>query len=121
MAVKKKSNKGPKVSVELTDDEKRIIKALAKEKKTQAELGNKVLDIAEIVKMVGRCEYVTLEDGTLVTINDMLVASAYGNALLNPETSFKDLLDAQKVANNDTSNAPQFNVTFVTNGQDLGD
>ena len=109
------------VEVGLSSEEKKLVKAIAKQREYQDEQGKKIEDIADIVRAIGRSEYVVLEDGTSVTVNDMLVASAYGNAIRNPETSFKDLLEAQKVANNDTSDAPQFNVTFVTNGQDLGD
>jgi hypothetical protein len=109
------------VKTDLTSDEKKIVRAIAKERTYQEEQGKKIEEIADIVRAVGRSEYVVLDDGTSVTVNDMLVASAYGNAIRNPETSFKDLMEAQKVANNDSSDAPQFNVTFVTNGQDLGD
>lgn len=117
----KRTVKKAYVSTDLTEDEKKIVKAIARERAYQDEQGKKIEDIADIVRAVGRAEYIELDDGTSVTVNDMLVASAYGNAIKNPETSFKDLLEAQKVANNDTSDAPQFNVTFVTNGQDLGD
>lgn len=109
------------VDTELTAEEKKLVKAIARQREYQEEQGKKIEDIADIVRAIGRSEYVLLDDGTSVTVNDMLVASAYGNAIKNPETSFRDLLEAQKVANNDTSDAPQFNVTFVTNGQDLGD
>ena len=121
MAGKAKGVRKGYVQAELTDEEKRLVKAVAKQREYQDEQGKKIEDIADIVRAIGRSEYVVLDDGTSVTVNDMLVASAYGNAIKNPETSFKDLLEAQKVANNDTSDAPQFNVTFVTNGQDLGD
>lgn len=122
MATKKDKYK-PKgyVEVKLTEDEKKLCKAIAKERNYQAEQGKKIEEIADIVRAVGRAEYVVLDDDTSVTVNDILVASAYGNAIKNPETSFKDLLEAQKVANNDSSDAPQFNVVFMTNGQDLGD
>jgi hypothetical protein len=109
------------VKTDLTEEEKKLVKAIAKERTYQEEQGKKIEEIADIVRAIGRSQYVILDDGTNVTVNDMLVASAYGNAIKNPETSFKDLLEAQKVANNETSDAPQFNVTFVTNGQDLGD
>ena len=109
------------VKTDLTADEKKLVRAIAKDRAYQEEQGKKIEEIADIVRAVGRSEYIVLEDGTSVTVNDMLVASAYGNAIRNPETSFKDLMEAQKVANNDSSDAPQFNVTFVTNGQDLGD
>ena len=109
------------VKTDLTEDEKKLVRSIAKERTYQEEQGKKIEEIADIVRAVGRSEYVVLDDGTSVTVNDMLVASAYGNAIRNPETSFKDLMEAQKVANNDSSDAPQFNVTFVTNGQDLGD
>lgn len=119
MAVRNKSKLV--VDVNLSDEEKKLVKAIAKERSFKEEQGKKIEEIADIVRAVGRSEYVVLDDGTSVTVNDMLVASAYGNAIKNPETSFKDLLEAQKVANNDSSDAPQFNVTFITNGQDLGD
>lgn len=112
-----------KVHVEttLSQEEKKLVKAIAKQREYQDEQGKKIEDIADIVRAIGRSEYVVLEDGTSVTVNDMLVASAYGNAIRNPETSFKDLLEAQKVANNDTSDGTAVNITFVSNGQDLGD
>jgi hypothetical protein len=109
------------VQTELTVEEKRLVRAIAKEREYQSTQEKKIEDIADIVRAVGRSEYIVLDDGVSVTVNDMLVASAYGNALRNPETSFKDLLEAQKVANNDTSDTPQVNITFVSNGQDLGD
>ena len=110
-----------KIDVELSPEEKKMVKAIAKERQYQDEQGKKIEDIADIVRALGRSEYIELDDGTSVTVNDMLVASAYGNALRNPETSFKDLLEAQKVANNDTSDGTAVNITFVSNGQDLGD
>ena len=109
------------VEVKLTEDEKKICRAIAKQRSYQEEQGKKIEDIAEIVRAVGRSEYLVLDDDTTVTVNDMLVASAYGNAIRNPETSFKDLLEAQKVANNDTSDGTNVKITFFTNGQDLGD
>lgn len=122
MATKKDKYK-PKgyVEVKLTEDEKKLCKAIAKERNYQAEQGKKIEEIADIVRAVGRAEYVVLDDDTSVTVNDILVASAYGNALKNPDTSFKDLIDAQKVANNDVNDTTAINITFMTNGQDLGD
>lgn len=117
----KKKYKKVHVETQLTPEEKKLVKAIARQRTYQEEQGKKIEDIADIVRAVGRSEYVVLDDGTSVTVNDMLVASAYGNAMKNPETSFKDLLEAQKVANNDTSDTPQVNITFVSNGQDLGD
>jgi hypothetical protein len=122
MATTKKNYK-PKgyVEVTLTEDEKKLCRAISRERKYQEEQGKKIEDIADIVRAVGRSEYVKLDDDTSITVNDMLVASAYGNALKNPETSFKDLLEAQKVANNDTNDSTAINITFMSNGQDLGD
>jgi hypothetical protein len=109
------------IQTKLTEDEKKLCRAIARERSYQEEQGKRIEDIAEIVRAVGRSEYLVLDDDTKVTVNDMLVASAYGNAIKNPETSFKDLLEAQKVANNDTSDGAKVNITFVSNGQDLGD
>lgn len=109
------------IETRLSEDEKKICRAIAKQRSYQEEQGKKIEDIAEIVRAVGRSEYMVLEDDTKVTVNDMLVASAYGNAIRNPETSFKDLLEAQKVANNDTTDGTSIQIQFVTNGQDLGD
>lgn len=103
----------------LSPQEKMVIGAVQRCRKSDKE--QKILDIADIVKQVGHQEYVTLDDGTSLTINDMLVASAYGNAIRNPKTNFRELNFAQKVINNDTEDANSVTINFVSNGQDLGD
>lgn len=103
----------------LTPQERMIIGAVKRCRKSDTE--KKIMDIADIVKQVGHQEYVTLDDGTSLTINDMLVASAYGNAIRNPKTNFRELNFAQKVINNDTEDNNAVTINFVSNGQDLGD
>lgn len=120
---KKNANKIPKTEKSffetLTPQEKMIIGAVKKCRKEDKD--KKIMDIADIVRQVGHQEYVTLEDGTELTINDMLVASAYGNAIRNPKTNFRELNFAQKVINNDTEDNNAVTINFVSNGQDLGD
>lgn len=104
----------------LSKNEQMMITSISKYKQRK-DNKEKALDIAELVREVGRQEYVTLEDGTELTINDILVATAYGNALRNKRTSFRELNDAQKVINNDTQENNAVTINFVSNGQDLGD
>ena len=112
----------------LTEEERAITLALwaEKAKKTRAEnkeVKERVNSLAEIVKNLGENAYVTLDDGSDITINEKCAAVAYANMIRNPRTSFKDLNDLQKVVKDDTDDGKTSGivVNFITNGQDLGE
>lgn len=112
----------------LTEEERAITLALWAEKSKQAKAENKearerVNSLAEIVKSLGENAYVTLDDGSDISINEKCAAVAYANMIRNPKTSFKDLNDLQKVVKDDTDDGKNTGivVNFITNGQDLGE
>jgi hypothetical protein len=112
----------------LTEEERAITLALWAEKSRQARVENKearerVNSLAEIVKNLGENAYVTLDDGSDISINEKCAAVAYANMIRNPRTSFKDLNDLQKVIKDDTDDGKTSGivVNFITNGQDLGE
>ena len=112
----------------LTDEERAITLALWAEKARQTRAENKearerVSSLADIVKSLGENAYVTLDDGSDITINEKCAAVAYANMIRNPRTSFKDLNDLQKVIKDDTDDGKTSGivVNFITNGQDLGE
>ncbi len=112
----------------LTEEERAITLALWAEKARQTRAENKearerVNSLADIVKSLGENAYVTLDDGSDITINEKCAAVAYANMIRNPRTSFKDLNDLQKVIKDDTDDGKTSGivVNFITNGQDLGE
>ena len=112
----------------LTEEERAITLALWAEKSRQTRAENKearerVNSLADIVKSLGENAYVTLDDGSDITINEKCAAVAYANMIRNPRTSFKDLNDLQKVIKDDTDDGKTSGivVNFITNGQDLGE
>ena len=112
----------------LSEEERAITLALWAEKSRQARVESKeakdrVSSLAEIVKSLGENAYVTLDDGSDISINEKCAAVAYANMIRNPKTSFKDLNDLQKVVKDDTDDGKSAGivVNFITNGQDLGE
>ena len=79
-------------------------------------------NIAEATKELLEQDFVKFEDESSLTIQDMLLAKATRNMLLNPKTTFKDINEIQKVIDNDiTSGGTGLTVVINTHGQDLGD
>lgn len=109
----------------LNNKEKKKILASYLNEKTQNVANGKenAKKIADIVKAIGDCDYITFDDENVsLTIAEMMIANVYANEINNPKASFASLNMAQKVIDNDISNnVGGFTVNFITNGQDLGD
>lgn len=105
-------------------DEKPIFEAILdkKAKDLLNEKKQKSKNIAEATKELLEQDFVKFEDESSLTIQDMLLAKATRNMLLNPKTTFKDINEIQKVIDNDiTSGGTGLTVVINTHGQDLGD
>ncbi len=88
---------------------------------SKKEAKEKAKTLAEVTKELLESEFVKLDDGVDLTINDLLVAKATATLMSSDKTTFKDLNEAQKVIKNDTDdNRGGFTLILNTNGQDLG-
>lgn len=79
--------------------------------------------LAEVTKGLVEETFIKFDDdGTDLTINELLVSRATANLLNNEKVTFRDLNDMQKVIDNDTQkNVGGLTIVVNTNGQDLGE
>lgn len=113
-----------KVILQLANDDeeyKNILNAMTEKKLSKPkEERQKKSAISEITKDLLSTGVAKIDDdGTELTVGELLVAQAVVNAKQGKVT-FRDLNDLQKVTENNT-NDNNVTINFITNGQDLGD
>lgn len=104
--------------------EMRVIveKRLKKKEQEKSENKSKAKQLAEITKEMLEGDYIDLGDDTNLSVSELLISKVMYNALTSNKTSFKDLNDAQRVVDNNTSEGKNgFTLVLNYNGQDLGD
>jgi len=113
-----------KVILQLANDDeeyKNILNAMTEKKLSKPkEERERKSAISEITKELLATGVAKIDDdGTELTVGELLVAQAVVNAKQGKVT-FRDLNDLQKVTENNT-NDNNVTINFITNGQDLGD